>query len=375
MPRIFLIGGNADLDLGPAATQHALCAALHGSQPSIRITTVSGLSDGPRPPGVSEVLPPGARHAKAQWRAARDHDLVVLSGEGLLQDGDGRMKVALSAARLAALHAANPIMAGHSLGTGNLENIESRMLASLACSYLRSISVSEEPSRRALQDCTPRPVYLVPDPAFMLEADTQEQARRLLEASGISAGRPLIGVAMRQFAKRRGPGKAHMPALLEQLAIAVTSLAAQHDAEVLLLPSNFSADDGDVAACDMLAARINVPACHVVCISSPRLYKAVTGELRLLISARTHPVMFAAGMGVPVLGIGCSNRKLVGCLDLLGIPDQCVSLDVLATKSGAERLEQRATIALASTEDLVSRAAELAKRSHTAATRLLDLLG
>jgi polysaccharide pyruvyl transferase WcaK-like protein len=254
---------------------------------------------------------------------------------------------------------------------------------------MRSITVRDEIARRTLQACTAKQVAVVPDPAFMLEPAPAAEARRHLATLGIPAGRPPIGVVVRRwFHKRggflphqlrsrlgldRGEGAAPMRDFIGVIAGALTRLARRLDTGVLLLPSYHSAHEGDLDACNMLAARIEGAEVHVARITSPTLYKAVTGELRLLISARMHPLILAAGMGVPLMGIGY-NSKFTGCMESLGIADQLLWFDDFTGDPGGEMLERRALAALASPVDLVARASALAQRSREATAKLLDLI-
>jgi polysaccharide pyruvyl transferase WcaK-like protein len=389
MPRILLVGGDADFNVGDAAILHSLCGALSEADPAVRISVVSALHSTSRPPGVAEVLPKGSRHFATQWLAARRHDLVIVGGGGLLQDDDSRIKMPYWAARLAALRAANARVAGHCLGAGPLRHAESRALARLACATMQSISVRDETARETLQACTDRPVSVVPDPAFMLRPSPAAEARQYLRTLGVPEGRPLIGVVLRRWFHKRGgfvphrlraslgldrnAGTAEMLAVTATLGAAVSRLAATLDAGVLLMPSYLAAHEGDVEACNALASRITGTDVHVAHVASPTLYKALTGELRLLVSARMHPIILAAGMGTPVLGIGY-NSKFAGSMKLLGIAQQLLWFDEMSDGAAGERLEQGALTALANPADLAGRAAVLADRCRTATRGLLDLL-
>ena len=108
-------------------------------------------------------------------------------------------------------------------------------------------------------------------------------------------------------------------------------------------------------------------------MASPTLYKALTGELRLLVSARMHPLILAAGMGTPVLGIGY-NTKFAGSMELLGVANQLLWFDEMSDADAGDRLEQGALSALASPVNLAARAALLADQCRVATRGLLDLL-
>ena len=265
MPRILLVGGDADFNVGDAAILHSLCSALSEADRAVRISVVSACRR-PRARLASLTFcPKEAATFATQLLAARRHDLVIVGGGGLLQDDDSRIKMPYWAARLSALRLANPVIAGHCLGAGPLHHAESRALARLACATMKSISVRDESARRTLQACTTRPVAVVPDPAFMLQPAPAAEARHYLRTLGVAEGRPLIGVVLRRWFHKRGGFVPHrvraslgldqnagidqMQALTATLGAAVSRLAARLGAGVLLMPSYLAAHEGDVDAC------------------------------------------------------------------------------------------------------------------------------
>ena len=392
MTRLLIIGGDTDYNVGDAAILESLCGALVAAEPEVRITITSTRSahSASRPPGVIAVLPKGIGHWATQLHSARAQDLIIVGGGGLFQDDDSRMKMPYWAGRLAGLRLANPRIAGHSLGAGPLRHLESRGFARLACAALRSISVRDQFAFDALAPCTARPVRLVPDPAFMLEPASNAAAGAYLDSLGVRRDRPLIGVVLRRWFHKLGGfvphraraalgldlahGAAQMQLLTRNLAAALSRLAARLQASIVLLPSYHATHEGDIDACSALARALSGASVHLADIREPRLYKAVTGELQLLLSARMHPLIMAAGMGVPVMGMAY-NRKFSGCMELLGIPDQLLWLSDLADESGADRLESLALKSMNGPGDLGQRAAGLARRSREAVGELLNLAG
>jgi polysaccharide pyruvyl transferase WcaK-like protein len=73
-----------------------------------------------------------------------------------------------------------------------------------------------------------------------------------------------------------------------------------------------------------------------------------------------HPLIFAASMGVPIVGLAY-NRKFEGLFDLLGLPRRFLWLDELASGPHDDRLEQLAISAIEDSTDLRARSAALAE--------------
>jgi polysaccharide pyruvyl transferase WcaK-like protein len=105
-------------------------------------------------------------------------------------------------------------------------------------------------------------------------------------------------------------------------------------------------------------------------LDSPSLYKSVVGHCRLIISARMHPLILAAGMGVPGVGLAY-NSKFAGLYAQLGIEPRLVALDEVCNPGMVERIESLARDALQDPADLRQRASVLAAQ---VAASLADLV-
>ena len=386
MKKVLLLGGDSDYNLGDTAILHGLCSSLFKTEPDVAITLTSGKPQLRPIPGVVRILPRGVHHGLAQLKAAAEQDLVIVGGGGLFQDDDSRIKMPYWAGRISLLKLANANIVAHSLGAGPLTHTESRLAARVACRLLRSVSVRDGFALESLQACTSRTVTVVPDPAFMLTPAPPAEATTLLRSLGLAAGRPLVGVALRRWFHQRGgfvphrvraalnvgleEGRAEMAALLDDLALSIRRLAQHLDAAVLLLPSYNVGHEGDAFVCRDLASRLTGVEVKTALIEDPALYKAVTGWLTVLISARMHPLILAAGMGTPIVGMAY-NGKFAGVFDLLGIPDNLLWINDFQSGSQSERVTLLALRAIQEPVDLSRRSAVLAEHCHRATAALL----
>ncbi|MGH7577497.1 MAG: polysaccharide pyruvyl transferase family protein [Longimicrobiales bacterium] len=388
--RILILGGDSDLNLGDRAILTALCHALAGNGRRVELTVTSATDTLGRLPGVARVLQRGVRGFPALLETAARQDLVIIGSGGLFQDDDSRAKMPYWAAKIAALRAVTPRIAGHAIGAGPLRHPESRLTARVACGLLESMTVRDEFARAWLSDCTGRSLELVPDPAFMLPPAPRAVADDLLRRLGFSPGRPIIGVAVRGWFHRRGgfvphktrsalglargEGRAAMDGLLDRLAATLRRLARRLDASILLLPTYPARHEGDEDACVRLAARLDGVKAERAVLDDPRLYKAVMGRLSLVISARMHPLILAAGMGVPIVGLAY-NGKFSGLFQLLGLPERLLWLDRFREPEQAPLLEAMALDAMQDATDLAVRAEQLAgvcrERTETLVLRAL----
>jgi polysaccharide pyruvyl transferase WcaK-like protein len=146
--------------------------------------------------------------------------------------------------------------------------------------------------------------------------------------------------------------------LLDTIAGVLTPLARRLDASVLLLPSYIVAHEADDVACGSLAHRLERLDVRIARITDPHLYKAVLGHASLLISSRMHPLILAAAMGTPFVGLSF-NKKFDGVFDLLNMHTQLLPLDDFPSRWGPRELLAEAETALEGRNDLRKKAEQL----------------
>jgi polysaccharide pyruvyl transferase WcaK-like protein len=396
MGKILLLGGDADANVGDTAILKSLYQCIARAWPGAQVCVLSNR------PGFGELLTGGARGARARLsvlprgpggfaslvRAAPAQNLIMVGGGGLFQDDDSRIKMPYWAARIALLRALNARIVGHSLGAGPLEHPESRGCARMACGALRSVSVRDRFAQRWLSGSIGRNVDVVPDPAFMLEPVSEEAARAFVRSLGLAPGRPVIGVALRRWFHRRGgfiphrvralagldrgEGRAQMATLRADVARALRSLSRRLDASVLLMPSYHAEHEGDARECSQLLSQLQGVDARMASITDPSLYKAVAGLTTVMISARMHPLILAASMGVPIVGLAY-NGKFEGLFDLLGRRSGMSWMEYAGCALGgpARDLEALTEAALAEPNRLRERCEELAARTTASTCELV----
>jgi polysaccharide pyruvyl transferase WcaK-like protein len=375
MRKILILGGDSDHNLGDAAILSALCHTIVEAYPMAAITITSAAASQRALPGVQHVIPRRPTSLPALVRAARSQDLIIVGGGGLFQDDDSRVKMPYWASKLALLRLVNANIVGHCLGAGPLDHAESRLFASVACSTMQSISVRDHFAFRALSPCTKKPVHIVPDPAFMLPPASKHEAIRLIDTAGIATNKPIIGVAIRRWFHKLGGfvphrlrvsmgfdkdnGFAAMEHFLDVLAAALHHLAHRLQASILLLPTYNISHEGDAAVCRRLASKLHGVPVGIAEIRDPQLYKAVTGELALMVASRMHPMILAASMGTPIVGLAY-NGKFDGMFDMLGLSHHPLWLDnTQHIDSLTEHIDTMSTSAIEQREAMAKRAAEL----------------
>jgi polysaccharide pyruvyl transferase WcaK-like protein len=367
---VLILAGDADGNLGDAAIAHATCDAIRGCNRQVTIHAVSNLSNSDRRSAADVIIPKGLRGLPALISAARKCDLVLCGGGGLFQDDDSLIKMPYWAARLLLVRLFARRIAGYAIGAGPLRAWTSRLSGRIALACLDSISVRDHAARETLQPLTAKTVHVIPDPAVLLTPGSDEEARSLLRMSGVPLDdRPLIGVALRQwFHQRRSwiphkyafklglnrtRGQQQCDRMIDLVSNALKQLSDQTGAFIVFLPTYNAAHENDAAICQRTMQKLPAGNAALMQIDDPRLYQAVLGNLRLMLTARMHAAILAAGVGVPAIGLAY-NQKFKGFFSLMGREDAVIPLDHLVACNDVDALVSRMSQMLQTPDEVMS---------------------
>ncbi|HEV8354415.1 MAG TPA: polysaccharide pyruvyl transferase CsaB [bacterium] len=270
-------------NLGDEAILSAMLAALRPRLPGASFVALSGdPASTERQHGIAAVprIGPGA------LRAVAGADLLLSGGGSLIQD--------VTSAR-SALYYLGMLRAGRGLarrammyaqGIGPIDRPWLRTLTGWVCSGVDVLTVRDEDSRRLLQSCgVRRPIEVVADPAFALEAAPPDRAVALLGA----ARGPRIGVAVRPWGDN---------AYLAPLLAGLRQLREQVGGEIILLVFHRTKDEAlSARAASELGGR-------VISGVAPDEMLAVIGAMDLVVGARLHALICAVAAGVAPVAVG-----------------------------------------------------------------------
>lgn len=237
-------------------------------------------------------------------RALFGSDLLLSGGGGLVQDSTGAGSVAyyLGLVALARL-LGRPSML-FCQGWGPIRTAKGRRLARLLTPLASLATLRDEESLRDVQATAPRlPARLTADPALLLEPPEPRRMAALLSEEGLAgevgrlegpAGRhpgrgPLVAVSVRPW-----PG-----APREAMAEALATFARTEHARYVFVPFQ---PDRDREPSEWLASRLEGQA-TVVRPRTPRETLGLLGCMDMVLGMRLHALIFAAGRGVPLLGL------------------------------------------------------------------------
>lgn len=179
------------------------------------------------------------------------------------------------------------------------------------------------------------------DLAFAFDGGSPERGEEILAEMGCALTRPVvvIGPSMRVYGRVSGVGASNRH--VESLAALVRHCVDDHDADVVLHPSECSltgAGEDDRTVCGWVSAASQRPG---RCFTSPRYVgaadaRALIGRCVYLAGSRFHSLVFALSQGIPCMAVGWTHkyRELLASFGLeqsvggleLGEPEQLIDM-------------------------------------------------
>ncbi|MBN2097988.1 MAG: polysaccharide pyruvyl transferase family protein [Dehalococcoidia bacterium] len=195
------------------------------------------------------------------------------------------------------------------------------------------ITVRDEFSLEHLKETgvTKPRVRLTADLSLLLSACSHQHATEIMIREGFDTHRdPLIGVAVAHQSLFSDPTR-----FLDLMAAASDSLAKEMNASLVFIPNSFSAGPYDEAATIQEILGRTTTKERIGRIRgeySAAEMKGIISRCDLLVSAKFHPLLFAASMGIPSVGIvGYHKYKFHGVMGrMLGQEDYLVDIDDFA---------------------------------------------
>ena len=228
-------------------------------------------------------------------RAVRRCDMLISGGGSLLQDVTSSKSLLyyLSIIRLAKHYGKKVFI--YSQGIGPIDRPGNRRSTARVLRTVDGIVVRDERSANLRAEIgVPREkVVITADPVLrMPRVDTARGAEALRKA-GVPEQRKLtVGWAIRE----KDPDSAFVGEVMKS----IRWLKETYDAESVLIPFHY---EEDLAVCRAIAGRLDGAA---VCLQEKYLSEdmlSVIGNMDILIGVRLHSLIYAAIMGVPMLGV------------------------------------------------------------------------
>lgn len=283
-------------------------------------------------------------------KAMKNTKLYLNGGGSLIQDVTSRRSLWYY---LFTLHAAKKLgnkVIMYGCGIGPVSRTYNRRLTKKVLSKSVDVITLREPSSRNELESygvSGPEVVLASDPALSIPPAEDGDVARELSERGIDPGGKYIC-----FALRRWPGfsaKAHF------FTEAAENAYERHGLTPVFLSINHL-NDGE--ASDMVARRLSIPHHIIRSPMPPELTIGILKHMEAVVSMRLHGLIFAAGAGVPLVGVSY-DQKVTAFLEYIG---QDLVVDLRDTDADTlSALIDRAVLAAANRPSLEQSARRLAE--------------
>ena len=250
-------------------------------------------------------------------RAVKKCDMLISGGGSLLQDvtSSKSLHYYLSIIRCAEFFHKKVFI--YSQGIGPIDRPGNRRAAAAALKRADGIVVRDERSASLLEEIgiARDKVVITADPVIRMKKPDGDVGAEILRKAGVSLdGRLTVGWAIRE----RDTDSRFVKELLRSIQM----MKDKYNAQSVLIPFHYE-EDGEV--CRHIAAQL--PDDTAVCLNEKYLSEdmlSIIGNMDLLVGVRLHSLIYAAIMGVPLIGISYDPK----CTAFLN----SVGLDKLSTK-------------------------------------------
>ena len=310
-----LISGYYGFDnIGDESILRTLIMSLREKIPDCRLTVLSHNPASTREKyGVEAVerMSPGAI-----LRAVRQCDMLISGGGSLLQDVTSSKSIHyyLFIIRLAKLLGKKVFI--YSQGIGPIDHAFNRRATARALKKADGIVVRDERSAKLLEQIglPQERIVITADPVIRMKRPDRTVGREILARAGIKKdGRLTVGWAIRE--------KNRDSTFVREITECIRWLRENYDAESVLIPFHY---EEDREVCSVIAERTNGAA---KCLSEKYLSEdmlSIIGNMDVLVGVRLHSMIYAAIMGVPIIGVSYDPK----CTAFLN----SVGLDSLSTR-------------------------------------------
>ena len=310
-----LISGYYGFDnIGDESILRTLIMSLREKIPDCRLTVLSHNPASTREKyGVEAVerMSPGAI-----LRAVRRCDMLISGGGSLLQDVTSSKSIHyyLFIIRLAKLLGKKVFI--YSQGIGPIDHAFNRRATARALKKADGIVVRDERSAKLLEQIglPQERIVITADPVIRMKRPDRTVGREILARAGIKKdGRLTVGWAIRE--------KNRDSTFVREITECIRWLRENYDAESVLIPFHY---EEDREVCSVIAERTNGAA---KCLSEKYLSEdmlSIIGNMDVLVGVRLHSMIYAAIMGVPIIGVSYDPK----CTAFLN----SVGLDSLSTR-------------------------------------------
>lgn len=304
---VMICGAYGKDNAGDDAILEAIISEIHSIDPDMPVTV---LSRAPKDTSVSYRI--GSIHTfnfPAFIHKMRKTQLYISGGGSLIQDVTSTRSLLYYLAGITLANQLGNKVQMYGCGVGPVSSTVNRKRAARVINrHVDAITLREDNSLETLKDMgvTEPVIRLAADPALTLLPDPDETVESRLIASGIPLDREYICFAVRTWAG------------FDEKAGEFAKAADYAYSRYGLLPVFMPVEPGrDIKAAGMVMSEMTAP-CYL--LEAPETGGAAMGLMKrmsALVSMRLHALVFAAGSGIPLIGV-VYDPKVSSFLDYIG---------------------------------------------------------
>lgn len=349
--------GNA----GDDAILEAILQEMRAIDPDMPITV---LTKDPKATRLTYRVRTAGRMDVGTWKKAMRHAGLYINGGGsLIQDVTSRRSLWFYLHNIQAAHKAGCKVQMYGCGIGPIVYARDKKLAAhVINTCVDKITLREPDSRETLREfgVTVPEVILASDPALTLPAAEHSRIDSILRAHDMDIGGKYIG-----FVLRKWPG---MEEKATVFAAGAVYAYLKYGLTPVFLGINFRADG---EAGQLVTEHLSIPFYRIDEQMTSGEVIGVLSRMTAVVSMRLHGLIFAAGQGVPLIGVAY-DPKVTAFLDYVE-QNNYIQLAALNEKDLSDMIDS--AVALAGRGEEMRRRTELLNRqednNRATAARLL----
>lgn len=292
MSNVVISGYYGSRNAGDEAMLAAMVEVLSDLDPNLNITVIS--ADPADTRERHQVNSIGWLDIGSIIGALYKADLLISGGGSLLQNVTSRRSLYyyLMIIVLAELMR-TPVML-YAQGIGPIQGRMARWIMRIVGNGIKQITVRDRGSLGELAQMKIRhpAIECTSDPVHAIHPVDRNIGRTILKENNAYGAKPLVGISVREW-----QDWTHYKAVI---ARAADQIAQEFDARIVFLPMQYPED---VHCAEMVAS---MTSCNAVVLHKEYTTKellSIVGNMDLLIGVRLHALIFAAVMGVPMIGV------------------------------------------------------------------------
>jgi polysaccharide pyruvyl transferase CsaB len=228
------------------------------------------------------------------FKAMRNAALFIYGGGNIIQDNtSSRSLIYYLLTIWMAKHMGLKVMF-YANGIGPLNKNVNKRLTRNIMNRVDVITLREELSLhelKRLQIDRPR-IVLTADPALNIGKITEEEVNQIFEREGIDPDGPYIGISVRQWAGR--------DKYIDAVARTADHMMDRHGAKPIFIPMHHP---GDLSVTESVLGRMRGKGYVLAGKYSASQILGVIGRTEMLVGMRLHALIFAASLGIPIVGL------------------------------------------------------------------------